>query len=255
MDSELLFRTPLWSWCSNATHVMPTTEGVASAAEADLCRLASSCLSEQSALAASVEALRLFLAELPKGPSEDVHAREAHLSAVSADVETAFALKIAALETEAVTVDGALEALQTELRIARDGHRMGRDTSSLDSARATKRIEALFDRLRSLPCAPLEPTVLHLVPAEPGEPPWRIRLFAPRALAPSDVQLLPSLPVRVKIGAPLRLSCALTDECVASIAVAGSLEERADVAALLSRHLCVVGTWVRKGGVSARSLW
>ena len=232
--SKLLHETPLWPWrparLGGAVAGPVVDAALASPAEADLCRLAASISTEQEALAANAEAARVRIAGLIAAAAPDSGEASA-LAALSAQIDAVQALKQTILETEAVAVDAALEALQTELSSAREAS-AGTSAAALDSL---PRVQTLFQRLRSLPCAPLEPSIVRVVDVVPEEHTTHgCRLFAPRGPKATDVHLLTSIPQRLRPGDPLRLSCVLSEEYEPTSVTA---EEQSVLAGMLSTHL------------------
>ena len=229
--SALLFDSSLWPWRPVVRPFAATA--FASPAEADLCRLAASLSAEQEALAANAEAARLRIAELTTAATPDSCEASA-LAALSAQVDAAQATKQAILETEAVAVDAALEALQNELVAVRETSAETSETpAAIDSL---PRVEALFQRLRSLPCAPLEPSIMRIIDTSSVGATPVYRLFAPRGPMEADLRLLPPFPGRVKLDTPLHLSCVLSDDYEP---LSVSPEELGVLAGVLSTHLSV----------------
>lgn len=214
---SLFFNTRIWPEVAAPTQTQSLEPLGPSPAEQDLCHLAAMIAAEQDKLTSNVEAARVVLTQWAAVPTGDP-VRDASLAALAAQLEAASASKKAALEEEAVAVDIALESLQAELCTARDraasvDNAEGADAGDVAAVDHLRLVERLFERLRSLPCAPLEPSTVYVLPAAPpAQQPWMgARVIAPRGLAAANLLLLRPPGPRIKPGAALQLVCSIAE--------------------------------------------
>lgn len=161
--SKAIFDTPIWGRHATSASEETASHGSSSVAETELCALAA----EIQATIGLVEANSASaLEELERrAAGKDAGLDESTAAAISLEVRAAAAAKIAALETEAVGVDAALE----------DAGRLRADAAALLSLATPERalllttldrVSGLRARLSAMPNRPLELSDLALLPPE-----------------------------------------------------------------------------------------
>lgn len=234
---RLLFQTRLWAPGVEEHGEFDSSAALASPAEADLCRLAARISSALDDLTTNAAAAKEQLAAMTAGGPDSE--RDAHVAVLASAVDAAVDRKRAALESEAVAVDAALETLQAEISSAREAlSAVGGGEPLL--APTLPRVQDLFVRLRSLPSAPVEPSIVQVViPLNTTGPLWRAaRVFAPRGFGccPPAIKLVRPPPTRIKPGTSLRLLCALSADYEPEATSAGELEV---FAGMLAAHAVI----------------
>jgi len=161
--SKAICDTPIWGRHATSASEATASHGSSSVAETELCALAA----EIQATIGLVEANSASaLEELERrAAGKDAGLDESATAAISLEVRAAAAAKIAALETEAVGVDAALE----------DAGRLRADAAALLSLATPERalllttldrVSGLCARLSAMPNCPLELSDLALLPPE-----------------------------------------------------------------------------------------
>ena len=164
------------------------------------------------AVRANAEAARLAINTATGAGADDARTFGSDLHAAVDRSETT---KIAALETQLVNLDAALEFAQVQLQsIRNDCSAMDEATLSAGAGSLFARLNAVFSRIAALPSVPIEPSAIEWRPT-PALPLGCI--FAPRGASVADIDL-PCKAMRsaVRPGGvvclPVRLSAAFVNE-------------------------------------------